>query len=422
MNSIKNFLLNCFLLFWWVNFEFVNRLAIFPLFNISLFKILSSILVLFFLIFNLGNGKIKVIPISIWVIFFLIVFISFIAFLYSERMAIQVPFNISDRYLTQLVSLISSFVLGLFIYDSIKNHSNGFFRFLKYGYILVFLSVLWQILFIGLDFFPRLYGLAGEPKALGLILVPFISALYFEGLNNKFENKVLLFISGSILVFTLSSTAFIALFIVLFFIFFCNSNKGIPIYKFSFGLASLIVFLLFVTDLYDLDEVIFGRIFNRVVGEYVFGVQTVVDIPFVGNITIDGNDAPVARMFLDNPFIMFTGVGFGFQAIFSYEYMLKYDSGFLDMFYTGYITPNIALLNHFSNYGFLIFIFLFLDGIKAIKSLLKLSLESNLRFIIIYFSSWFIISCLVYEMTFKIIFLYLILKSLNFYLKKVNYA
>jgi hypothetical protein len=140
----------------------------------------------------------------------------------------------------------------------------------------------------------------------------------------------------------------------------------------------------------------------------------------VGRVTVDGNDAPVARMLIDKPWLVFTGVGYGFQTVFAHEYLLKYDSGMLDSFYEGYITPNIALLNHLSNYGIILFLFIFFDGLKTVKKLLKYNLRNDFRFIVIYFSTWFIITSLVYEIAFKIVFLYMLLKIFDNYSEKIN--
>lgn len=77
--------------------------------------------------------------------------------------------------------------------------------------------------------------------------------------------------------------------------------------------------------------------------------------PF-GTVTVEGTEAPVIHLILNEPLGVLVGYGYGLATVYAYKYMLAFDSGFLKIDYDGYITPNLAALTNITNYGVLILI------------------------------------------------------------------
>jgi hypothetical protein len=411
-----------FFLFWWVNFEFLYRLDFINFqFDLNLYLIVFLFVTsIFFFKLNFFYLQISKIKNLNYILIFIII-VSIFSLFYSA-LYIDLPFNLFNRFIVQISSLIINLVLSVVFYYFIISYSYITYRVLVIGYSLLFISVIMQISLFSSISFGRVYGFAGEPKALGIYLVPFLASLYFVGLNHRFLNRFLILFCVLILILTLSSTAFISLFFSFFILSYYLQKSNKSKFYTLFGFFLFFVFIILNIFYFEFNEIILGRIVKRFSGEYVLGTQTAINLPFLGNVVVDGNDAPVIRMFLENPILLLPGVGYGFQTVFSYEYLLNYDSGMLDSFYDGYITPNFALLNHLSNYGIVIFLFIFFNGLKTIKNLMRYINDSSIKFLIIYFSSWFIISSLIYEMTFKIILLFILLKLLEQNFKKRKYV
>lgn len=364
--------------------------------------------------------QVKFLPILLFVIFLT----TAVAYLYVHVSGWYVPYSVEYRLVRQAISLLGSVVAGLLIGRLAVIRPQATVRALLTGLVIAFVGVFLQLYhdgFIG-ALANRLHGVNGEPKGLALFLVPYIVATGFVPILSIKRRVMVLAASVGIFLFTYSATGLLALawcFLVLVLILGLAKTKR--------SLMLVIAIALFITYMLiafpDLYDKIVGRIFDRAVGHFVEGVSVAVDIPGVGSVTVDGNDAPVLRMLLQHPILVLSGVGYGLQTVFSYPYLLQYKSGFIDTGYAGYITPNLAVLNNLPNIGLFLTIFLVSSTFASARKYYFNSTTVEGRFLLVFFLSQFVAALLVYSIYLSIIpsaiIISLLASQLNSFEKRV---
>lgn len=160
-----------------------------------------------------------------------------------------------------------------------------------------------------------------------------------------------------------------------------------------FLVPAIVLLQLSNADYYDL---IVNRIFDRLDGVYVEGVSVALEFPLLGPVTVDGNDAPAVRLLLENPLTAILGVGVGMQTVYANPY-LAYESGFLDSGYTGYITPNLAVIDNLLNFGIVGCLFILFHLWFLWKKCDVTRFSQKQRFVFLFFVSTFSISFFLYS-------------------------
>ncbi len=340
---------------------------------------------------------------SVSVVLLIVILATAIAYIYATITGWYVPFSIEYRLLIQGLSFAGSVVAGVMVGHLCANNPRAAIKALFVGLGVILLGVVWQLYHDGVSgaLSNRFHGISGEPKGLALFLVPYIVAFSIVPVVKLKSRLIVLSLCLGTVLFTYSATGLVALiwcFVISTLMFKLVKKPRTLILVAALGFA--ISYILAASP--DLYEKLVDRIFDRAQGEYTDGISVAVEVPVVGAITVDGNDAPVLRFLIHNPLALLTGVGYGFQTVFSYPFLVGYDSGFLSQDYSGYITPNLAVLNNFPNYGL---IPLLLLGVLVWRSVHTHSQELPIRdrFLMAFFLSHFVISMIAYSLHFSVV-------------------
>ncbi|MEP0202519.1 MAG: hypothetical protein ABJ084_00210 [Halioglobus sp.] len=338
---------------------------------------------------------------------------TILATVYVYATGLNTPFSISGRISVQIVSLLSAIAVGCAISFILNKYPQKARASINIGVFLAIVGVVFQFADQGLAAISnRLYGVSGEPKGLGLFLVPFITAVAMIKLRNVGYFVTFLFlVSILVVILTFSTTAVLSagasiLAILLF-------NKGVAV-RGRIIVASLLGLILYIfvsIQVSGLEEKLIGRLFDRAEGIGISGVTALVSLPVVGNIVVDGNDAPAIAWLLDAPIVSLFGTGYGFDAIFADYYVGRIDSGFVKRGYFGYITPNMAVLENTLRYGLIPLAALGFHVLTKFRRSLATSVSTDLLFLRYYFFSSFVISLLVMDIGISLITSYIVISS-----------
>jgi hypothetical protein len=350
------------------NSKYISLFFIFslPLVFVKLFKIIKSSNFIFFFI--------------IWVVFG-----TLVSYLISAILGYSPKFSNESRTITQLGGLFIGFIFGYYIFRLLTLKPKLVVRTIHASIFLILIGIIFEFFFIklksGYDF--RIFGLSGEPKHLGIHLVPYIIAVISVIKIKNFLELFLLCISCIILSYTLSVTAYIALLSMIAIYLKINGFLG---YR-SFALITLsfvVVLSIFLNS--NLNFWILERAIGYIsTTSYTPGVHEKFNFPIIGEIVVEGNEFPVLQLFKDNPLLMLTGVGIGQESIYSFGYIDKFGgSGFLKPGYKGYITPNFGLIASIANFGIILVISLVIWSINLAQKINKF-LNSSEKFIFIFF-------------------------------------
>jgi len=290
-------------------------------------------------------------------------------------------------------------VAGYYINQIILHDPRFLQKVLNIALLTVVLGIGFQMIVAGPEsvFLDRLYGLNGEPKYLALYLVPFFMA-FLAANKNKNSNTVALALILSAIVLTRSATGLAALLFMTIIYFFHVSRYGSmrswrPLITMLVLMSAATVIIMAT----DLKLWLVDRFFIYAAGNFIPGVQAVIKMPILGLLTVEANDAPVLMFLMDHPLAIISGVGLGQESAYSYRYLLDAGGiGFLGDDYTGYITPNSALISNIANYGLFALLFLGWFAVKAIRSINCFD-NSSLFFIKWFFISHYLISLFIFK-------------------------
>jgi len=416
MSQIARYLSLSFLATWWFSLTYLVRTGEIAENILTRFQIqelfLLAMLGLALLRPKLVLGYLKVVP-YLSIILIIVAIVTIVGYLFAIYTEWYVPFSIDNRLFIQLLAFMASIAAGALVARVLITRSKDSCHALILGLAFALLGVLWQFYHQGLTgaIAARLHGFNGEPKGLGIFLVPFFVCFVLVPVTTNFRRALVITIVGLVILLSYSSTAIIALAV--------SMAAGLLLLRVaSKGRNVLLVFLAivgFATLVVSSEEIhqkTIGRFLERTQGMYTEGISVAIDVPVLGLITVDGNDSPVLRMLLDQPILGLSGVGYGMQSVFAYPFLIRYDSGFLDVDFSGYITPNLALLNHLPNYGLVPLGLMILGLWRLLMSYRRVSMSVYKEFNFLYFSSWFVISLLVYEISFKLIMLYIVVANI----------
>jgi hypothetical protein len=336
------------------------------------------------------------------------------AAVYAHYTEITLPFPIMDRIYIQFIVLISSLAGAISVASVIRNNHGAVYKALILGLLISLLFVFLQILIAETQVIAvdqnRLHGLNGEPKGLALYLVPFIIAFFFVPiLKTKLKFFLIIFLI-TVLIFTLSTTGFVSLSICFFisYILFGKTNR----FKILLWISILIAATFITIQSSDeLTSVIWDRFSARLAGFVDESIQTTFNIPFWGTIGVDANDAPALYWILDNPFVILFGSGYGFDTIFSYKYFNYYQKiGFLNPNYSGYLTPNLAIITNLLNYGILVLLIMTLPILQRTPYYYNSPNRTiKEKFLLVYFTANYISSLVVRPSPLTLMFYWVIL-------------
>jgi hypothetical protein len=414
--SFFSFIALIFIAFHTIEFVFLNRLYNWGE-GKKIYTISKSISYLF--IFALPLVFLKLFKI-IYLKKFIFFFISWIFFSTSLSFVISITFGYSSEFSNTLrtVEQLGGFILGLVCgyYISRLNVDKSIIivKAIKISIFFLFIGIVYQIFFLdtGTILYDRLHGVSGEPKGLGLSLVPYIVALVAT-LGTINYQKILIIIACVVaLIFTKSPTALLSLIFMMLIFYKINGFLKVKYLKIFFLI--LFPFIgIFFND--NLNNMLLGRISDYLNAKTYSGSgQEVLNFPLIGEITVEGNELPVYLFFKDNPFFIITGVGLGQESFLSNNYIKQLGgSGFLQEDFSGYISPNFALLANTSNFGLIWVLSL---AIWAIVLAHKLNnyLEGDKRFIFYFFLSHFLLTLLIFRTTIPISTSIIVLSSFIF--------
>ena len=289
-------------------------------------------------------------------------------------------------------------ILGYHIFNLFIFRQKLLIRCIHFSILIVLIGIFYQILFHGPEsfFMNRLYGITGEPKALGLYFVPYIIALYVSSTHNSFNQFVMLLISICIVLLTKSPTVFIGLMLLILII--SNNKTLFRIYnkKFIITFLTAIFIITLFNNYFDFYATIVERISLYLNAEHT-ELQAVFSFPIIGAVTVEGNDYPVHYFFGEHPLYIISGIGLGQESIYTFGYVDDFGPfGFVKPYFKGYITPNFALLTSTSNFGLLFVIILFYWGFKTLQSR-TYNLTKDEIFLFYFFLSHFFISLLIFR-------------------------
>jgi len=346
-----------------------------------------------------------------------VLFVTFTAYLFVVLSGFGVPFSVEGRLLVQLLAYLSSIAAGLIVADFFVIKPLLVKKWLFIGLSVVLLSGLLQIMIQGFGGIlkERLYGIAGEPKGFALYLIPFIVAFSMA----KERNYPVLIFLVSCLLLTQSATAFLAVIFLYICIAFIFDDGGDKIKSVLFLGALFFIVLLSGDHIYGM---LVDRVFERVtaVDTYRSGVLEVVQMPIIGDILVEGNEAPFIRLMLGNPLFCFTGFGYGMGTVFAFPYFLRYGGGFLSDDYVGYITPNLGLVNNVANYGLIVIGVMVFSLVRICRRVKARDLDKHYLFLFYYLLASFLVTLVFFEIHFKLIFLYVLLMIYGRYLMGVS--
>lgn len=405
-----------FLLLVGIVFNFLPRIGVSvpTLLVIYDFKTVVLVVALLFFIINISELNKLIVLVGFLKVFLPIVIIwTFMSYVFAYITDVYVPFSIDNRVFVQISGLMAEIAMGLMLAYATYFFQDQTYKFALYGLLLVVIGVLWQIMFLGFGVHPRLYGLSGEAKGLALYVSPFIFPILFypENKIRKYSVSLLLIL---ILIGTFSATGSIALLIAVLISLYLYKER---INKFMPALIAITYFLILLgNDAYLYDRFV-GRILNYASADagLDLSVQSIVNIPLIGSIGVEGNDAPALRLLVDKPFTALFGVGIGMDTVYAYEYLQRFDSGFLKADYEGYITPNLAVINNLLNYGLLLLIIMTIGVLKALRSVFFAITEKE-KFLLHFFAIHYFISLLVYDAIIPLITSYVFLLALGYLL------
>jgi hypothetical protein len=404
--SFFSFVAIIYIAFHTIDFQFVNHLN----FNLEFYKFSSiSKLISYLFIFALPFVffKLSKIIYSKKLIFFFVLWIFFstsLSFVISNALGYLPQFSNIVRTIEQIGGFIIGLVCGYYIFELNFDKSKIIVHAIKTSIFFAFIGIAYQIfildkdqilisrLYPNMDNLNRLYGLSGEPKSLGLNLVPFIIASMATIRRVNYQQILIIIFCVLAMIYTKSATAFISFFFMIL-IFFLTNNF------LKFKNLILLIFLtltfIIIINTPSLKYMLLDRIVMHSNAEYTEGIQSVFNFPLVGQLTVEGNELPVLLFFQDNPFFIISGVGLGQESIFSYNYIYQLGgSGFLPGDYGGYITPGSAILQNIANFGLVMVLLL---AIWAIQLNRKLNdyLEGDKKFIFFFFLSHFLLQLLI---------------------------
>jgi len=406
---IKKYLVGFLLIIYAVDLSYLRRLQIIDLGYISGRELYEVALLglLLLAIYNI-NKTLTVIrdTKNLPLILLYISTCTIVGYLYTKFNNISLPFSVEWRITVQGLAFISSVAAATILSQYILNSPRFVINCLYAGLVLILSTVVVQFLVQGFSgvVAHRLYGLAGEPKGLGLYLAPFVVALMFDKLSS-FRGFLLLGLL-TLMGFTFSATAFVT---ILSSVFFMMIVHDYTLRVKSIVWVSSVILALFA--LFAANETLYAQIAERIsfrvlgADEYKGDNLTAVDFPILGWTLVEGNEGPVMNFILENPIFGFTGIGYGMQTIFAFPYLLQSGgSGFLTTAYEGYITPNLGILNNITNYGFLVLVLMLYMTIKHLNNIKRYTKNRELYFLINFFMAGFFCSFFVYELHFKTIF------------------
>ena len=411
-----------------IDLEYIQRQLIIPKGMNNISKVLSLIFILalpFVLnkIFTMLNSSRMIIFFVTWVIV-----ITAISFVVTKILGYQPRFSNEFRTLVQVGGFVIGIVLGYYICKLMEEDPLRLTKVIHFSMLLVFIGIFFQ--FFGKFFFEtsaryqgRLFGLSGEPKFLGMYLVPYMIALVVS--TNRYSlGKILVLTSCLIaLTFTTSSTAFISLiFMIGLYAKIYGLTKVVTI-KYFLLILLLTFIIILMPDYYDYKKIIFGRIYDYFFGMYDIDMQEQFTFPIIGTVTVEANEFPVLLYFRDNPFFIFTGIGLGQESIFSFRYIDETigGSGFLKPGRVGYITPNSSLIQSIANYGLIMVTALTIWSIKLATKINKY-LKGNKKFIFYFFFSHFILHLLIFKTKIPITTSMVVLLSFAISFYRENYS
>lgn len=395
-----------YIVFHTIDFDFVNHLkgnlGFYKFSNIS--KLISYLFIfaLPFVFFKLSK-----IIYSKKLIFFFVLWIFFstsLSFVISNALGYLPQFSNTVRTIEQIGGFIIGLVCGFYIFELNFDKSKIIVQAIKTSIFFTFIGIVFQIfildkdqilisiLYPNFDNLNRLYGLSGEPKNLGVNLVPFIIASMATIRRVNYQQILIIIFCILVMTYTASATAFISFFFMLLVFFLINNFLK---FKNLILLIFLTLIFIIIINTPNLKYMLLDRIVMHSNAEYTEGIQSVFNFPLIGQLTVEGNELPVLLFFQDNPFFIISGVGLGQESIFSYNYIYQLGgSGFLPEDYGGYITPGSALLQNIANFGLVMVLFL---AIWAIQLNCKLNdyLEGDKKFIFYFFLSHFLLQLLI---------------------------
>ena len=285
-----------------IDLEYIQRQLIIPkgLNNIS--KVLSLIFILalpFVLnkIFTMLNSSRMIIFFVTWVII-----ITAISFVITKILGYQPRFSNEVRTLVQVGGFVIGIILGYYIYKLMEEDPLRLTKVIHFSMFLVFIGIFFQ--FFGKFFFEtsaryqgRLFGLSGEPKFLGMYLVPYMIALVVSTNRYSLGKILILTLCLIALILTKSSTAFIALIFMFALYAKIYGLKKIKTIKYFLLVLMFIFIIILMPDYYDFKQVIFGRIYDYFFGMYDIDMQEQFVFPIIGAVTVEANEFPVLLYF-----------------------------------------------------------------------------------------------------------------------------
>jgi hypothetical protein len=390
--------------FFGIDLEYIQRQLIIPkTVPNEISKILSLI---FILVLPFIYKKIlRMLTSSKMILFFVsyTIFITLLSYIISKILGYNPRFSNEYRTIVQIGGLIIGIILGYYISKINEEFPKTIVLAIHLSIFFVFLGIFYQ--FIGKLFFEtgaryqgRLFGLSGEPKFLGLYLVPYLIALVVSSSRFSLGKILLIICCITAITLTKSSTAFVALIFMI--AIYCRIYGFMKIKTIYFLMIMLLLILIIfiLPDINNIKKFIFVRIQDYYYGVFDIDMQEQFIFPIIGAVTVEANEFPLLLFFKDNPFFIFTGVGLGQESILSFRYIdeLEGGSGFLKPGRDGYITPNSALLFNTGNFGLLMIAVLYSWAMNIAKKNNKY-LNENQKFIFYFFLSHFLIQLLIFK-------------------------
>jgi|694.fasta_scaffold07770_15 hypothetical protein len=394
-------------------------------YNVEVDKNLQSIgrLIIYIFIFPLPFVFLKLLKIIYLkkIIFYFILwtlFLTSLSFIISKILDFSPEFSNTERTIRSLGGFILGLVLGYYIFKLNINKSKIIVQAIKTSIFFIFIGIAYQFFFLDNDIISsyRLFGLSGEPKGLGISLVPFIiAAIATSKLKiNDYQIIVIIIACVVALILTKSFTALLSF--VLMILVLIKSEGFLKIKTFKSLIFLFIIFIIVFFN-FDLKHMLLDRFFLYLNAEYQDGIQSVFNFPIIGELVVEANELPVILFFKDNPFFIITGVGLGQESIFSYNYINQLGGiGFLPKDYAGYISPNSALIANTANFGLVMILLLAIWAI-VLAHKLKDYLVQDKKFIFYFFLSHFLLNLLVFQTSIPLSTSIIVLLSFYFFFK-----
>lgn len=386
--------------------------------NFPLHKLVSFILIFLFLINYKQNITIiknifkkKSVLTYIVVYTFISMFLSYLISMFFQG---SIAINIHQRFWIQVLSLITSIVIGIYFYKYLLKDISFVKSSLLKGLKLVLFFCIMQLILEPLGVWPslfgglfRLNGMSGEPKMLAIFLLPFV---VFYLLVDFKKNKLFSIFMLACMLLTLSTSAFISFILVIFLYF------GI---RRSFNLKHIVI--LGILTCIIISSPIFmhafqQKIINRLIYEEVLNSESsLVVLPLINlPVVVDGNEASPLVLLLSNPWIVLTGVGYGMETVYSYLYFNDETNGFLPLSYNGVISPNNSLLRNTLYFGLPLLLFMLISIYRTSKRIIsnRIYFSNNELFFAVFILSSLVTNFLIFSNTIRVIPLLFISKAL----------